>query len=288
MTTCLNFAVQQSDDNEMGFRTGTKSILSKSWRRLQMRCKKRGLLKTGSFENKAPSFEQYLMLEDDDDEEDGVSAYNTAIDEFDFEDTGDHGANFIPQWSTTTMIDSQLEASNDLCTGSFGSSDDDTDESDVNPSTVIQTTVLDESIGAFPKSSELKSHTVPTLESPSINMDDIEEICGITFLRPGDKNKRKKYRTRVEKIPATKHVSDSETEEDTSSTSSTPEEGGLNSSNDTLSTKVELGKKDRQRRSIRFSDEVVGQSLTTVHFVPWSEHEDPEWIPRPVKCRIEL
>lgn len=41
-------------------------------------------------------------------------------------------------------------------------------------------------------------------------------------------------------------------------------------------------------RSIRFADEVEGQELETVHTVPWSEHDDETWIPRQVRCRVEL
>lgn len=44
----------------------------------------------------------------------------------------------------------------------------------------------------------------------------------------------------------------------------------------------------KSRRSIRFADEVQGQILETIHSVPWSEHDDDNWMPRRVRCRVEL
>jgi hypothetical protein len=76
---------------------------------------------------------------------------------------------------------------------------------------------------------------------------------------------------------------DSETEEETSSSS------GSSTAEDFVGAKELLSLEDcGRRRSIRFLDEIEGQQLTTIHFVPWAEHDDVNWIPRPVRCRIEL
>jgi hypothetical protein len=275
MTACMNCMMHYSVDDGIGFGTGTKpaSMISKSWRRLQIRRKKRGLLITGSLETITPSYDQYVMLEDDGYEE-GASS-NKSTNEFHVDESQD--ILFIPQWSTT-MMEPQFETTKDL--SSIDCSDDGLDEIAANAGTVMHNSEFDDLIGAFPKPTEVVSDAMTMFENPSTSMDDIEEVCGITFLRPGDNNKRKKYRTGVKKSIAPKHVSDSETEEDSSSMSSITEEVAPNNSDD--------GKNNKQRRSIRFSDEVLGQSLTTIHLVPWSEHEDPEWIPRPVRCRIEL
>ena len=280
MATCFNFAVQTTDDDGRGFGSGTKSvsIISNSWRRLQIRCKKRGLLMSGALENRSSSFDQYVMLEDDGYEE-SVGAYHENH-EFEIDTSDD--TKFIPQWSAT-MIEPQFEATKDSC--SSDSSDDSTDENGPDTTNSMHQKVFDERIGAFPITSEVVTDGTT---NPPMSMDDVEEICGITFLRPGSNNRRKIYRTGGKKITETRQASDSETDEDSSSTSSIQDDKGLITGNDTPSTEVENGRNVDQRRSIRFSDEVLGQSLATIHFVPWSEHEDPEWIPRPVRCRIEL
>jgi hypothetical protein len=42
-------------------------------------------------------------------------------------------------------------------------------------------------------------------------------------------------------------------------------------------------------RSIRFADEVDGCELEIIHLVPWSEQDkDEKWLPRRVRCRVEL
>lgn len=43
-----------------------------------------------------------------------------------------------------------------------------------------------------------------------------------------------------------------------------------------------------RQRSIRFSDEKEGQSLTTIHLIPWTEDDDASWLPRLEKCRMEV
>lgn len=282
MTKCLNCAVHLSGKGENGFETRTESsLISKGWKRLQIRYKKRGLLMTDSIENRSTSFDQYFMLEDDGYEE-GVGLY-TPTNEFHIDDSKD--MLFIPQWSKT-MIEPPSETSKDKC--SISSSDDEYGESSVESVahsaalTSTRTISFDEVMGAFPKS--VASDTITMFENPSISMDDIEEMCGVSFLRPGDHNRRKKYRTVAKKVAVRRRMSDSETDEDSSSLSSIPDDVVVND-NDTSFVKA---KNTKERRSIRFSDEVRGQSLTTIHLVPWSEHEDPEWIPRPVRCRIEL
>jgi hypothetical protein len=41
-------------------------------------------------------------------------------------------------------------------------------------------------------------------------------------------------------------------------------------------------------RLIRFSDEIEGQTLATLHILPWTEYEESKWIPRLERCRMEL
>ena len=279
MAMCLNRTVHQSNYDGNGFGIATKSIstISKGWQRLQIRCNQLGLLMTGSLEKRASSFVKYVMLEDDGYEE-GFSPHNPTCSDFGVE--VNHDLPFIPQWSRT-MIEPQCENARDLCI--IGNGDDGTDMSVVDTLKHISSFV--KLIDSFPGTLTGES---ALLEILSMNMDEVEEICGISFLRPGENNKRKKYRIGEIKITATRHVSDSETEEDSSSMSSDPEIFCLDDNNSTSTIKAERNKNIKERRSIRFSDEVFGQSLATIHFVPWSEHDDPEWIPRQVRCRIEL
>ena len=270
------------------------SMISKGWKRLQMTCKKGGSSFTGSLEDMSSSFEQYVMLEDDGYEE-GTPAYKLT-DAFPIDDIKD--IMFIPQWSRT-MVEPQPETTLDTCSVSSSSDNDDTDDSDdsddtaanVNNKDVGHSThkpTLDELIGTFPHSSETPCDTTTTLDPPSIIEEDIEAICGVSFLRPGDRNRRKIYRSRILKRISTGRAIDSETEEDSSSLSSNPDDECVsNKTSESHRTKQAISN-NKQRRSIRFSDEVLGQSLTTIHIVPWSEHDDANWIPRPVKCRIEL
>ena len=294
MKTCLGFDDHQRDDSGKAFVIRTESItmMSNGWKRLQIRCKNRSSLSTGSMEGKTFNFDQYFMLDDDDDDgyDEGAMA-NPPTNLFPVDEKQD--ILHIPQWSKT-MVEFQSDATKDLCI--ISSSDDevgdetDSDESFSNivAATLNHTTTQDEMIGAFPNYLENQYETLTKFDPPFITSEDIEDICGVSFLRPGDNNRRKKYRPQAQKrMTKAQHVSDSETEED-SSVSSIPELGVLNSSNDSSSFNNESCNNNKQRRSIRFSDEVLGQSLTTIHLIPWSEHDDPEWIPRPVRCRIEL
>jgi hypothetical protein len=43
-----------------------------------------------------------------------------------------------------------------------------------------------------------------------------------------------------------------------------------------------------KQRLIRFSDEIEGQTLVTLHILPWTEYEESKWIPRLERCRIEF
>ena len=295
MTTCLYFDDQRDDDGGKEFVTRTKPMckITNGWRRLQIRCKNRSLSSTGSLESKTFNPDQYVMLDDDDDDDhvEGAEA-NTPTNQFPIVSKQD--ILFIPQWSKT-MVEPQSNTTKDVCI--ISSSDDelgegtDSDESFFNTdaATLTHQPTRDEKNGAFPNSSDRQSEAMTTFDPPPMNAESVEDLCGVSFLRPGDNNRRKKYRPRAQKIVAQQkvHVSDSDTEED-SSMSSVPEGGVLNSSNGTSSVEEENCNKNKQRRSIRFSDEVSGQSLATIHLIPWSEHEDPEWIPRPVRCRIEL
>ncbi len=256
-------------------------MISKGWKRIQMTCKKGGSSLTGSLEDRSSSFEQYVMLEDDGYE--GAVAYKPTG-AFPIDDMQD--IKFIPQWSRTMVIP-QPETARDTCSVSTSSdTDSNVDNRDVGRSTYKPT--LNEFIGPFDHSSEKPYDTMTTLDPPSIIVEDIEEICGVSFLRPGDRNRRKKYRSRIMKRISTGQAVDSETEEDSSSLSSIPDECVSNESSESKWTKQATTSNNKQRRSIRFSDEVLGQSLTTIHIVPWSEHDDANWIPRPVKCRIEV
>jgi hypothetical protein len=63
------------------------------------------------------------------------------------------------------------------------------------------------------------------------------------------------------------------------------EEGTVGSSS---SSSTDL-KSTATSRSIRFADEVDGCELEIIHLVPWSEHDkDEKWLPRRVRCRVEL
>jgi hypothetical protein len=63
------------------------------------------------------------------------------------------------------------------------------------------------------------------------------------------------------------------------------EEGTVGSSS---SSSTDL-KSTATSRSIRFADEVDGYELEIIHLVPWSEHDkDEKWLPRRVRCRVEL
>jgi hypothetical protein len=258
------------------------SVISKGWKRLQMTCKRGGSSFTGSLEDMSSSFEQYVMLEDDGYEE--ISLAYKLTDVFPIDDIKD--IMFIPQWSRT-MVEPQPETSLpvDTCSGT-SSSDTDANVDNKDVGHLSHKPTLDEMIGAFPHSSEIPCDTTTSLDPPSIIEEDIEEICGVSFLRPGDRNRRKIYRSRILKRISTGRAVDSETDEDSSSLSSSPDDDCVRTSESHWTKQATSNNK--QRRSIRFSDEVLGQSLTTIHIVPWSEHDDANWIPRPVKCRIEL
>jgi hypothetical protein len=211
------------------------------------------------------SLEHYAILVDDGYDDDffpetkvSVVSRDGAVDP--------KGHYFVPHWSNSTHDESTETVDCD-------SSDDDDD-------TQTTSNGVSDVTGAFPK----MESGILLFEPPSLD----DENVYITTVKGVD--------PRSEEILSSKRnvhgldsnalfgpEVDSETEEETSSSS------GSSTADDFVETKELLSfEGGERRRSIRFLDEVEGRQLTTVHLVPWTEHDDANWIPRPVRCRIEL
>ena len=208
------------------------------------------------------SWEQYTILEDDGEDYD---AYREAKSPQSSKDivVDLNGHYFVPQWTDLNYDESSKTLDCD-------SSDDDEDAFLANRNASNR-------IGAFPGMEQCNiTFEPPSLEGEhhyinTVNDVRAEFLIPKQFVRVSDSNTV---------FPAGVH---SETDEETSSSS------GSSTAEDSVGirdSRAEL--QDERRRSIRFMDEIEGQQLTTIHFVPWTEHDDANWIPRPVRCRIEL
>jgi hypothetical protein len=109
-------------------------------------------------------------------------------------------------------------------------------------------------------------------------------------MKESDSNEEGDTTTSVELKVLAPETGDSKSEEESMATICmelkipAPETGDSETEEESMESSSEL----KPRRSIRFADEVEGQQLETIRAVPWSEHDDEKWIPRQVRCRVEL
>jgi hypothetical protein len=272
MTSCLNLAVPQLPRRN-GKTSKVMMLLPQRWKRLNFP-KRNFVASSNAAIQSSFSVEQYAVLDDYDDDDDDV-----------YIETANHRARnysigaidpyFVAQWSNRMITDptESVYVSED---------DDDNDDDDDATDDEIREEMslvprrtkpsLDDLRGAFPRIENVSS----TLDPPSRCEPEIEISAENGNLSDVGK---------IDTKTSAGVESDSETEEETSSSSSC----GNNEDHDSMTKDLLINETDyEKRRSIRFSDEIEGQELTTIHLVPWTEHDDANWIPRPVRCRIEL
>jgi hypothetical protein len=295
MTSCLTLNWQELKDcSDMLPMLKSKSALPRRWKRLQIRRKNRNVVMTnaGTIANGASNIDQYRMLDDSEYEEEQKSENFLPTQQC---VVINQDMMSIPQWTPLTTQRNSVTTNDIGCSSddddivSFCEDEkvcDDTSMGSTEPITQNSRPTMGDLIGAFPNYSSRVSERSNDLTPLSIDAGDTNDASCVHILLLGE-NHLEIHCTDANESSSTANVSDSETEEDSSlSMSSMPEDGANDKS--MSHTKDNDDNHKKERRSIRFCDEIVGQSLATVHFVPWSEHADPDWIPRPVRCRIEL
>jgi hypothetical protein len=292
MTSCLNITVSQRNEGEFDLK---RMPLPNRWKPLQRLSRSRNNSISNTMNTGSSKLKHYTLMYDDygddDDDSDEVVIHQSTT-KWSIESVDNV---FVPQWTTNGSMMNAPKGTDDDYSSDDDDDEEDEDERDFNlpnshecNTTSVTNPSQDNSprhelMGAFPSQYDT-IHDISTTSDISqfVGLREAEEKCGVYILRHDDddidtdiyENENSKNHSKY-----TKSMSDSETEEDTSSSSSTrsfPLSTSFHSDDDT------------KHRTIRFSDEIAGQSLTTIHLVPWSVHDDMNWIPRPVRCRIEL